>query len=134
MTIVGAQATLEARRLAGGSQELGVMVHRGAVLVGACLVAAGMLAGCGTAPVSPNVQTGRADVNAAGDGGSITTTDWTYSLPTAGITWVDRQGSLHDRGHPECLAPETSTDVKFAAVEVHVGASTWRAVVWISCQ
>jgi hypothetical protein len=95
---------------------------------------AGFLAGCAAGPVNPGVQTGRADVNAAGDGGSITTTDWTYSLPTTGITWVDRQGSVHDGGRPECLAPGTSTDVEFAAVEVHVGPSTWRAVVWVSCQ
>jgi hypothetical protein len=111
-----------------------VRVRRGAVLAGACLLTAWILAGCGAAVVSPNVQTGRADVNAAGDGGSITTTDWTYSLPTTGITWVDRQGSLHDGGRPECLAPGTSTDVKFAAVDIQVGGSTWRAVVWISCQ
>lgn len=109
-------------------------MRSGAVLGGACLVAAAMLAGCGSGAASPDVQTGRADVNAAGDGGSITTSDWTYGLPTTGISWVDRQGSLHDGGRPECLAPGTSTDVKFAAVEVHVGATTWRAVVWISCQ
>ena len=105
-----------------------------AVLVGACLVAAGVLGGCGSGTVNPEVQTGRADVNAAGDGGSITTSDWTYGLPTAGISWVDQEGSLHDTGRPECLTPGTSTNVKFAAVEVHVGASTWRPVVWISCQ
>jgi hypothetical protein len=109
-------------------------MRRGAILAGAFLVTAGVFGGCGTAAVNPNVQTGRADVNAEGDGGSITTSNWTYSLPTAGINWVDRQGSLHDGGRPDCLAPGKSTDVKFAAVEVHVGASTWRAVVWISCQ
>jgi len=109
-------------------------VRNGAVLVGACLMAAGILAGCGGGPVSPDIQTGRADVNAAGDGGSITTSDWTYSLPTEGVNWVDRQGSLHDGGRPECLAPGTSTEIRFAAVEVRVGGSTWRAVVWISCQ
>jgi len=62
------------------------------------------------------------------------TSDWTYSLPTTGVTWVDRQGGLHDGGRPECLAPGTSTDVTFAAVEVRVGAATWRTVVWVSCQ
>jgi hypothetical protein len=103
------------------------------LLVGAFL-AAGILSSCGAGAVSPDIKTGRADVNAAGDGGSITTADWTYSLPTAGINWIDRQGSLHDRGRPECLAPGTSTDVRFAAVDVQVGGSTWRAVVWISCQ
>lgn len=105
------------------------------VLVGsACVVAALALAGCGAGPVSPEVQTGRADVNGDGTGGSIETSDWTYDLPTGGITWVDRLGGLHDSGLPECLAPGMSTDVMFAAVEVQVGTETWRPVVWISCQ
>jgi hypothetical protein len=103
-------------------------------MAGACLVAAGILAGCGSGAVSPAIQTGRADVNAAGDGGSISTSDWTYGLPTTGVQWTDRQGSRHDGGRPECLAPGTSTQVQFAAVNVQVGDSTWRAVVWISCQ
>jgi hypothetical protein len=109
-------------------------VRRRAVLVGALLVGATILSGCAGGAVSPDIQTGRADVNGAGDGGSITTNDWTYSLPTSGVNWVDRQGGLHDGGRPECLAPGTSTDVKFAAVEVRVERSTWRSVVWISCQ
>ena len=106
----------------------------GAVLVAAGLVAAALLAGCSAGPVSPDVQSGRADVNSDGSGGSLVTSDWTYSLPTTGVTWVDRQGGLHDGGRPECLAPGTSTDVTFAAVEVRVGAATWRTVVWVSCQ
>ena len=106
-----------------------------AIVVGAFLVAAGILAGCGGGgAVSPDIQTGRADVNAAGNGGSITTNDWTYGLPTEGVNWVDRQGTLRDAGLPECLAPGTSTDVRFGAVEVRVEGVTWRAVVWISCQ
>ncbi|MGH2513289.1 MAG: hypothetical protein ACRDGQ_11440 [Candidatus Limnocylindrales bacterium] len=68
-----------------------------AVLVGACLVAAGVLGDCGSGTVNPEVQTGRADVNAAGDGGSITTGDWTYGLPTVGITWVDPLDDGHRR-------------------------------------
>ena len=109
-------------------------MRRGVVLAAATLVATGLIGGCGGAAVSPAVQTGRADVNAAGDGGSISTSDWTYSLPTEGVMWVDRQGTRHDNGLPECLAAGTSTDVKFAAVEVQVGGTTWRPVVWISCQ
>ena len=105
-----------------------------AVVVGVCLLAAGILTSCGGAAVRPDIQTGRADVSAAGDGGSITTSAWTYSLPTSGVNWTDRQGTVHDGGRPECLAPGTSVDVRFAAVEVHVDGSTWRPVVWISCQ
>jgi hypothetical protein len=110
-------------------------VRGGAVLaIGACLVVAMSVAGCAAGPVSPEVQTGRADVNADGTGGSIETGDWTYDLPTSGITWVDAQGALHDAGRPDCLVPGTSTEIGFAAVPVKVGTETWRPVVWISCQ
>lgn len=105
-----------------------------AIVIAGCLAAAAALTGCGTTASSPHIQTGRADVNAAGDGGSISTSDWTYALPMEGVTWVDRQGTLRDRGRPECLAPGTSIDVRFAAVEVSVEGQTWRPVVWISCQ
>ena len=113
-------------------------------MVAGFLVVAAILTGCGGSAASPDIEspaiqrpdirTGRADVNAAGDGGSITTSDWTYGLPTSGIVWVDRQGTLHDAGRPECLVPGKSTVVAFAAVEVHVGPSKWRPVVWIRCQ
>lgn len=110
-------------------------MRRGAVLTAGVLIVAALVGACGSGePVSPAVQTGRADVNGDGTGGSISTSDWTYGLPTAGVVWIDRQGTRHDRGLPECLAPGSSTDVKFAAVEVHVGGDTWRPVVWISCQ
>jgi hypothetical protein len=103
-------------------------------VTGACLMVAVIVSGCATGAVSPDIQTGRADVNAAGDGGSITTSDWTYGLPTEGVNWVDAEGTFHDGGRPECLAPGTSTEVRFAAVNVEVDGQTWRPVVWISCQ
>jgi hypothetical protein len=109
-------------------------VHRQSFLAGTCLVVAAVLAGCGAATIRPNVQTGRADVNGAGDGGTIETGDWNYSLPTSGVTWIDSKGTSHDGGRPDCLAPGTSTDIQFAAVNIQVGNSTWRAVVWLSCQ
>jgi hypothetical protein len=94
-----------------------------------------MLAGCGSAgAVGPAIQTGRADVNEAGDGGSITTADWTYGLPTEGVRWTDHEGQLHDGGRPACLRPGTSNEMRFAAVEVRVEGSTSRAVVWIGCE
>lgn len=109
-------------------------MSKGFALMAGALGVAALLGGCGPGAVSPTVQTGRADVNEAGDRGSISTGDWTYGLPTSGVSWVDRQGTRHDSGRPECLAPGTSTNVKFAAVEVRVGDATWRPVVWISCQ
>jgi hypothetical protein len=102
--------------------------------MGVCLTAGAMLSGCGAGAVSPSIQTGRADVNAAGDGGSIVTNDWTYGLPAEGVTWVDAQGTVHDGGRVACLAPGTSREVQFAAVEVQVGGTTWRPVVWLSCK
>jgi hypothetical protein len=104
------------------------------VVAGVFLIVLAILSSCGLATVSPNIQTGRADVNQAGDGGSITTSDWTYGLPTTGMTWVDSNGSVHDGGRPECLAPGTSTQVRFAAVDVQIEGSTYRSVVWLSCQ
>jgi len=103
-------------------------------LAGAGLVVATVLAGCGTGPVKPDIQSGHAVVNGDGTGGTIETSDWEYGLPTSGVSWVDGQGSLHDGGRPDCLAPGTSRDIQFAAVNVEVGSSTWRAVVWLSCQ
>src|SRR5512135_1152145 len=77
------------------------------VLVGACVALAAILAGCGAGTVKPNIQTGHAVVNGAGTGGTIETSDWNYGLPTSGVNWVDSQGSVHDGGRPECLAPGT---------------------------
>jgi hypothetical protein len=109
-------------------------MRRSVVLVATFLLTAALVSGCGGGAIIPNVLTGRADVNAAGDSGSITTSDWTYSLPTEGVTWTDHQGNVHDGGRPDCLGPGTSTEIRFAAVETRIEGSTWRAVVWISCQ
>ena len=58
-----------------------------------------------------------------------------YGIPLDMISWVDSNGSLHDRGRPECLPPTgQSKPVKFAAVEVSVEGVTWRPVVWVSCR
>lgn len=97
-------------------------------------ICATYLAGCAGDTVRPAIQTGRADVNVDGRGGSIATSDWTYGLPTEGVLWTDREGLQHESGLPECLAPGASTNVKFAAVEVQVAGMKWRPVVWISCQ
>lgn len=102
-------------------------------LLSLCIAVAGLAAGC-QGVASPAIQTGRADVNAAGDGGSITTPDWTYSLPTDGIVWIDRAGGRHDAGRPDCLPPGASTEVRFAAIETRVADTMWRPVVWLSCQ
>lgn len=98
----------------------------------ALVIAAAVSAACQGAAASPEIQTGRAD--AAEGAISISTSDWTYSVPLDGAFWVDQAGTLHDSGRPECLAPGVSRQVRFAAVETTVEGVTWRPVVWVSCQ
>jgi hypothetical protein len=59
---------------------------------------------------------------------------WSYGVPMDG-SWTDSQGSLHDRGRPECLPPSTSLikDVHFAAMNVSAAGIGWRPVVWVGC-
>jgi hypothetical protein len=97
------------------------------------LVVGSAAAACQASPrTSPEIQTGRAD--AAEGAISIETGDWTYSVPLEGVTWIDAQGSRHDSGRPDCLAPGVSRQIRFAAVETTVEGVTWRPVVWVSCQ
>lgn len=101
-------------------------------LVGAMVIAAAVSVACQSGSVSPQVQTGRAD--AAEGAISISTSDWTYSVPLDGVVWIDEAGSRHDSGRPECLAPGVSRQIRFAAVETTIEEATWRPVVWVSCQ
>ena len=65
---------------------------------------------------------------------SIEADGWTYGVPMD-VAWVDRTGSWHEQGRPECLPPEgTSVPVRFASVDVSIGGAGWRPVVWVSCQ
>lgn len=99
-----------------------------------------LLAGCGpvleapapTTGLTPRIQSGRADAGETAI--SISTPEWTYGVPSDGVTWVDAAGTRHDSGRPDCLKPGMSRQIRFAAVEVTVQGSTWRPVVWISCQ
>jgi predicted small lipoprotein YifL len=108
-------------------------------VVTAWLAIACVAAGCG-GPVSvpgavgviPEIQTGRADAGETAI--SISTDDWTYGVPSDGVTWIDKDGSLHDTGRPDCLAPGVSRQIRFAAVQVTVQGSTWRPVIWVSCR
>lgn len=80
-----------------------------------------------------SIHTGRADVDAGGDG-SISTEDWTYSYGS-GVFWIDQNDTWHEGGVPDCLPALSSTEgVRFAAVDVSVEGATWRPVVWIDCQ
>jgi hypothetical protein len=100
------------------------------VAIGLALVA--LVAGCQTGTVEPRIETGRAD--AAEGAISIETAEWTYSVALDGVMWLDATNTWHDGGRPECLEPGASREVEFAAVEVSVRGTTWRPVVWVSCQ
>jgi hypothetical protein len=81
----------------------------------------------------PSFHVGRADVTAAG-GGSITTDDWTYGLPSD-VAWTGRDGRWRDHGQPDCLPPGAIVnDLRFAAVEVNVEGTTWRQVLFVDCR
>ncbi len=82
--------------------------------------------------IAPQIQTGRAD--AAEGAISISTSDWTYSVPLDGLMWIDQVGTRHDAGRPDCLPPGVSRQVRFAAIETTVEGLTWRPVVWVSCK
>jgi len=101
-------------------------------LVWRWLVVMVLVSACNAGPgAAPGIQIGRAD--AAEGAISISTPDWTYSVPLDGVLWVDQMG-LHDAGRPACLAPGVSREIQFAAVEVTVQGTTWRPVVWVSCR
>jgi hypothetical protein len=99
------------------------------------LATAFVVAGCATASV-PRVQPGRltGEAQAAEGAISIVTDDWTYGVPLDGVSWTDRDGTWHDKGRPDCLAPSgQSIPIRFAALEVTIDGQTWRPVVWIGC-
>lgn len=100
------------------------------------MLAAVLIAACSARVAQPNttqILTGQ--VHAAEGAISIETGDWTYGVPLDGVRWVDAAGTVRESGRPDCLAPSaTGTRVAFAAVDVTVNGSTWRPVVWVSCQ
>jgi hypothetical protein len=101
----------------------------------ALFVLAAVILACEPSPIVPAglpIQVGTAS---AADGAiMIETGDWTYSVPLEGVKWVDQAGTLHESGRPACLASGVTRQIRFAAVEVTVQESTWRPVVWVSCQ
>lgn len=75
------------------------------------------------------------DAHSAEGAISIETADWTYGVPLDGVAWISDTGVWHEGGRPDCLQPsDVSIPVRFAAVEVTVEGSTWRPVVWVSCE
>lgn len=63
---------------------------------------------------------------------------WTYAIPLD-VAWTDASGSFHQSGRPTCLPVDSGPSgvvgpITFASVNVAVGGSKWRPVVWVSCQ
>jgi hypothetical protein len=66
---------------------------------------------------------------------SLEADGWTYNVPLD-VPWTDQSGVFHDGDRPACLAATITADVavSFAWVDVAVGGSGWRQVVWVGCQ
>jgi hypothetical protein len=59
---------------------------------------------------------------------------WTYGASDSVPAWIDRRGTLHEAGWPDCLrGPGRQVTVRFQAREVKVDGTTWRPVVAIDC-
>jgi hypothetical protein len=95
------------------------------------LFPAGFLIGSARAGVS--LHTGVASSTEQTIG--IETDGWTYGIPLD-IRWEDATGTAHFGGRPDCLPPSNTEvgPITFAAIEVSIGGSTWRQVVWVSCR
>ena len=66
---------------------------------------------------------------------SIELDGWTYGARDSVPQWIDRQGTVHDAGWPDCLAgPGENVPVRFQAREVTVDGRTWRPIVAIDCR
>ena len=112
-------------------------VPRGARWVGLMVAAAIVLTvgyAIGHSDSDPEWRQGSAHVGT--DQASITVDDWTYGISTS-VAWIDRSGSRHEDGWPECLdvpAGTTVEGVRFATVAVEVDGDGWREVVLVDCR
>ncbi|GAA1244701.1 hypothetical protein GCM10009657_20690 [Oryzihumus leptocrescens] len=61
---------------------------------------------------------------------------WTYGFRDSVPQWIDRNGSVHDGGWPDCVqVPAGSRKVvRFAEVGVEVGGAGSRQVVLVDCR
>jgi hypothetical protein len=60
---------------------------------------------------------------------------WFYGATDSMGQWIDRQGTWHESGWPDCLAGRVgrTTQVRFQARQVTVDGQTWRPIVAIDC-
>lgn len=99
------------------------------------LIAILLLSGC----ASPSETTMRsAMIHSAYSISSEPIDGWTYGIPLD-VAWTDADGSFHQTGRPACLPIDSGPSgmvgpITFASVNVVVGSSSWRQVVWVSCR
>lgn len=72
-------------------------------------------------------QTGLKQVTIEYDG-------WTYGASESVDRWIDRSGTWHDSGWPECLKQTRSVNVRFQARVVTIDGGTTRPIVAIDCR
>lgn len=106
------------------------------VLLAAAAVAlfgAGFLVGSGSVQPALTVHTGMASSTEQTIG--VIADEWTYGIPLD-VRWEAADGTPRFGGRPDCLPPSDVEvgPITFAAIEVTVGDSTWRQVVWVSCR
>ena len=97
------------------------------------LFGAGFLIGSGSVQPALSIHSGMASSTEQTIG--VVADGWTYGIPLD-IRWEDDAGTLHFGGRPDCLPPSDVEvgPITFAAIDVTVGDSTWRQVVWVSCR
>jgi hypothetical protein len=73
-------------------------------------------------------QTGIRQISIEDDG-------WTYGASGSVDQWIDRDGSVHDSGWPDCLRvpPGSKVTVRFQAQVVTIDDMTRRPIVAIDC-
>ncbi len=66
---------------------------------------------------------------------SIEYDGWTYGASESVDSWVDRNGSWHEAGWPDCLRvpPGSQIKVRFQSRAVTVDDITWRPIVAVDC-
>ena len=110
-------------------------VWRTAWILGVAVLLAIAATGCASGASNANVTIHTGTAHAGIDQVGIKGDDgWYYDIPSD-VMWTDSAGTWHDGEWPACLpATGQSARVRFASTQVTVNGTTWRPVVWVSCQ
>jgi hypothetical protein len=101
------------------------------VVVALALLGLGFAAG---AHRSPHVMELSGTAHVGDRFAMVTVNGWAYGIPED-VAWIDAEGSLHDKGWPDCLGSEGDEFIRFAAVGVHYPDKTYeRQVLYVDCR